>query len=525
MSNRAVCYLRSSKDISDVSPDTQRRALHQLAADRRLVVVDEYLDAVESGKDEDRPAFQRLVRAVKDPARGWEHILLLDTSRLARRRLIAMIFERECERARVVVIYKNIPETDPATEMLLKSMLQAFDEWHSLTSKAKGLAGMAENVRQGWRAGGRAPRGYRLEYTATGAIREGEPVTKSRLVIDDDVAPQVARYLKLRAAGMPRGRVIDQLQLQWPATSTHSMDWQALTYAGHTVWNVHNEREQGKSVNGEKRRPRTEWMIQRGTHEAMISDAEAESILSEMERATQGRRVRDTPMLLSGLVRAPDGTGWHSDGCGYYRLGKGPKVGAERLERAVLDQVAADMQSDTAVDALIHALTDADDEPASPRMIAAAQKRLAGMTTKIGRAVDLASSVDDPTPILRHVADLEATRLVLLEQIEAMRRRLEARRTVSTITADDVRALLRRLFAEVVDAGDRPVHEARRALAELIESVELDPVTMACQIRYAVSAADSTGDKMASRSRVEQTPAVFTGATFEIARFRRSRAA
>jgi ferredoxin len=38
------------------------------------------------------------------------------------------------------------------------------------------------------------------------------------------------------------------------------------------------------------------------------------------------------------------------------------------------------------------ALTDADDEPASPRMIAAAQKRLAGMTTKIGRAVDLAST-------------------------------------------------------------------------------------------------------------------------------------
>jgi hypothetical protein len=35
---------------------------------------------------------------------------------------------------------------------------------------------MAENVRQGWRAGGKAPRGYELAHTATGAIRDGVPV-------------------------------------------------------------------------------------------------------------------------------------------------------------------------------------------------------------------------------------------------------------------------------------------------------------------------------------------------------------
>ena len=84
----------------------------------------------------------------------------------------------ECKRHNVRVLYKSLPESDPITEMLLKSILQAMDEWHSLTSKVKGLAGMAENVRQGWRAGGRAPRGYRLQHEETGAIRDGAPVTK-----------------------------------------------------------------------------------------------------------------------------------------------------------------------------------------------------------------------------------------------------------------------------------------------------------------------------------------------------------
>lgn len=42
-----------------------------------------------------------------------------------------------------------------------------------MTSREKGLAGMAENVRAGFRAGGVAPYGYNLERVATGAVRDG----------------------------------------------------------------------------------------------------------------------------------------------------------------------------------------------------------------------------------------------------------------------------------------------------------------------------------------------------------------
>ena len=155
----------------DVSIDAQRRSLHDYAVAHNLVVVDEFADAVESGKDEDRPAFQRLLTELKRPERAWEFVVCLDTARVGRRRTLAMLFEQEVERRGARVVYKNIPDTDPITEMLLKSILQAMDEWHSLTSRQKGLAGMAENVRQGWRAGGKAPRGYALEYVPTGAVR------------------------------------------------------------------------------------------------------------------------------------------------------------------------------------------------------------------------------------------------------------------------------------------------------------------------------------------------------------------
>lgn len=215
----AAIYLRSSKDRSDVSIDTQRRELQDLANSRDLLIVQEYADAVESGKDDDRPGFQALYQDLRSPGRTWSTILMLDTSRLARRRVNAIVFEEiECKRRSVTIIYKSLPDTDPITEMLLKSILQAMDEWHSVTSKQKGLAGMAENVRQGYRAGGRAPRGYRLRTVTTGAVRDGAQVTKSVLELSPE-ADKVRAYLAGRAEGRSRTILRQELGIDWPLTS------------------------------------------------------------------------------------------------------------------------------------------------------------------------------------------------------------------------------------------------------------------------------------------------------------------
>ena len=293
-SNNAVLYLRSSKDRSDVSIDVQRRELTSLASHRGLVVVGEFTDVVESGSDANRPGLTKLAAAMRQRPRTWSSVLLLDTSRLARKPIIAVLFERDAERNGVRVIYKSIPDDDPITGQLIKSVFRALDEYHSLISKAKGLAGMAENVRQGFRAGGRAPRGYRLVAVRTGAVRDGSEVLKSKLEPDDD-ASLVAEYLRLRADGTSRATLVRRLKIPWPVTSLNGMEWNALTYAGHTVWNVHNEQTPEGYKDGEKRRPREQWVIQRDTHHALISDAVAEALLGATRNAWHGQHSRSSP--------------------------------------------------------------------------------------------------------------------------------------------------------------------------------------------------------------------------------------
>jgi len=508
MSNLAAIYARSSRDRSDVSIDAQRRALHELAVTRGLVVVDEFSDAVESGKDDNRPGFQNLIAALRAPDRQWTNILVLDTARIARRRLISMIFEAEAEKKGVRIIYRSMPDADPATDMVLRSIMQAFDEFHSLTSKAKGLAGMAENIKQGWRAGGRAPRGYRLTYIPTGAIRDGSPVLKSRLEVDDDTAGPVTAYLQLRAAGVPRGEAASRSGAMWPATSLHSMDWQALTYAGHSVWNVHAE-----AGSGEKRRPRKDWMITRNTHPPLITDAEAEAILTQMERLTQGRRsARAVNLLFAGLLVTPDGRVWHSDGCGYYRLGKGRKISATRVEPAIVQQIQADMLDPQSVQRVLTAVQQLQEAPPPRRAVAALERRLNSLTVQIGRTIDLAGQIDDPAPVLRRVEQLEASRASIIEQIAQARALSAQAESGKRLTAADVRALLNGLFADIA-AGDAP-EGVRAALAQVVERVELDPSTLDATVHYAVA----TGDNLASPRGGDLSPVRWAGKPVSLAR-------
>ncbi|MFZ6676078.1 hypothetical protein [Undibacterium sp. Xuan67W] len=85
-------------------------------------------------------------------------------------------------------------------------------------------------------------------------------------VNNDSLAIQ--EYLISKANGISRVNAKIKSGLKIPDSTLISIEWNALTHAEHTVWNVHNERTEDGYVNGAKRRPREDWLIQKNTHEA-----------------------------------------------------------------------------------------------------------------------------------------------------------------------------------------------------------------------------------------------------------------
>jgi site-specific DNA recombinase len=500
-SRLAVLYCRSSKDRADVSIEVQRRELTELAQARGFVVVAAFTDSVESGKDDDRPGFQRLVEALVDRARTWSAILMLDTGRLGRGDVAYWFEEKDCKPRGVAVLYKSLPpEIDEPERMLMKGVFRGVDHWWSLQSKRKALAGMRANVRNGFRAGGRAPTGYQLEHVATGAMREGAPVLKSRLQLSE-LAPAIAGYLRDRAAGVPRFRARDRHGLSLPQTTLLSIERNALTYAGHTVWNMLREPGTG----GSRYRPRADWEIKRDTHAALISDLEAEAVLARSHTPARAvtRRVKHD-YLLAGLLRSPCGRPWHGDERDFYRFGKGRRLQAGRIDRSVVGALAEDLSSERMAAALVDQIRARQAKKPDAKRAAGLRRHMDELDRKIRRLAELATDSAVAEPMLRTIVDLERDRGETAVQLVDLDREAAATKAARSIDADDVRAELKAIAGEITAGAD--VAGLRDVLLRTLEKVELDPENPAELVLHYRLTLSPAGVELASPQGFERYP-------------------
>lgn len=487
----AAIYARSSKDRTDISIATQVHDLTEIAAGRGLEIVATFTDAVESGASEDRPGFIALADAIRNRRRGWSVLLVYDTSRIARRRYIAQAFKHHCRKHEVAIQYARVPtDIDPISELVLEAVFEAMDEVHSLISRDKAVAGQRENIRRGWRAGGRAPRGYRLEALPTGAVREGKPVTKSRLVPDAQAGP-VAAYLRARAEGQPRPLALRLSGLQAGKSSLVDMERNALVYAGHTVYGRHwGRRTRGGKA---KHRPRAEWTIQRDTHPALISESEAEAVLERIMTSAHGVAVSEgkraaSEALLSGLLVTSDGRPWRSAGTHYRLEGKpGRHVKRAVLDRLVLDQIEADVCSEEFLSGMVKAaqLLEVPDRSMPVR------RELARLRRERDRAARLALESEDGGVYTALVTERGAQIAVLEREVAAMGQEAELEQAVRRLTPESLRGLI------------RAIDDPARLVESLVGRVVLDPdLTGRIEYRAAVEPARSVS--MASPRRADR---------------------
>ena len=484
---KAAIYLRSSKDRSDVSISAQRKELQHLAVQKNLDIIEEYADEVESAKDENRPAFQKLISDLKGPSRKWNHLLFVDTSRLSRRRYAAQIFKHECRKRNVTILYSKMPETDPINTVVLEAVFEAMDEVHSLMSREKGIAGMKENIALGYRAGGRAPKGYKLKYFDMGTVRDGAQLTKSKLEPSKDAA-MISRYLKERANGRARAALCRELNIKISSSTLTGIEWNALTYAGHTVWNVHNEFKNGYTGRV-KRRPRSDWVITKNTHKALITNEEAEILLARLEQKNSTRARRST-YLLSGLLKTPENLAWHSNGEGCYRT-KGKKIKMEEIEEAVLGKIYSDMQSPKFTAQLASEIKNYtrkhENDPAKT-----IRRDINNINTKIDKLMSFALELEDRGPAIREINKLESERKNLNDELIRMEKDHQASIALSKIQQPDVSKILKHFVNEIKALDKEPLKDR---LHSLIRRVTLSPDTLECSIEYSIGI---RGDVMAS---------------------------
>ena len=339
----ALAYLRVSTE--DQNEEVQRADIERYAAHESITVLEWFKDHAKSasGDHENRREFWRMVETAKADKRV-SFILIWDESRFMRDDVQATIVKADLRAHGVRVIPVKHPyNADTIDGVLLEKIHQALAQIEAMKIAERTIAGLSYNCQQrdpetGWcyKNGGRAPYGYRVERVQRGADRPGQSKFKELWVKDDALD-----------AGRPRWEWVRLILLDWyvgerlsykriihrlnklgvmPYETAHNMEsrrtnsWtlgtlhlffrpeKLLTYAGYYFWNKYRRRNKAGKRRGKKRKPVEEWVKVENAHEAILSAAEVETILAEMQRrqrrkpySRQGRQdTTGSPYLLSG---------------------------------------------------------------------------------------------------------------------------------------------------------------------------------------------------------------------------------
>ena len=196
--SRAALYMRVSTGAQakkDLSVPDQRKSLREFCASREWVVVDEFTDA-RTGRDDNRPGFQRMMDAALHGQAPFDVIVVHSFSRFFRNEIELGLYARNLQKRGIRLVSMTQDFGDDPVGVMLRQILALFDEHSSLETAKHVARSMAENARQGYFNGGVVPFGFEsVEVEKRGSA------SKKKLVPKEDEAEVVRLAFRLYLTG------------------------------------------------------------------------------------------------------------------------------------------------------------------------------------------------------------------------------------------------------------------------------------------------------------------------------------
>lgn len=209
-----MIYARySSHNQREESIEGQLRECKDYAMKNNIVIVDEYIDRAISGKTDNRPNFQRLI---KDSERGhFDAVIMYTLDRFARNRYDSAIYKAKLKRNGVRVLYAKQPMPDTPEGIILESVLEGYAEYYSENLARSIKRGLKENALHAI-AMGTPPLGYKIGNDRQYEI---DPVGAKAVVdiytmyYEGVSATQIVEYLNNKGIKTSRGNAFNKNSL------------------------------------------------------------------------------------------------------------------------------------------------------------------------------------------------------------------------------------------------------------------------------------------------------------------------
>ena len=192
----AVIYARYSSDKqTEQSIEGQLYDCYNYAKANNITVIGEYIDRAMTGRNDDRPDFQRMIR---DSAKHtFELVLVWKLDRFARSTEDAAYNRGKLKRNGVRLLSIKEDFGEGAASELMEHVMESFNEFYSADLREKTIRGMHQSALKCQSTGGQIPIGYKIEGK-TYVIDETTrfiPETVFRMYAEGNRLSDIARHL------------------------------------------------------------------------------------------------------------------------------------------------------------------------------------------------------------------------------------------------------------------------------------------------------------------------------------------
>lgn len=165
----AVIYARYSSDKqTEQSIEGQLYDCYNYAKSNDIMVVGEYIDRAMTGKNDDRPAFKKMLK--ESALKKWDAVLVWKLDRFARNTIDSALNRRELSKNGVKLISVMESFGDDASGQMMAHVIEAINEYYSADLREKTIRGMRQSA---------------MKAQSTGHIPLGYKVVDKKLVIDE----------------------------------------------------------------------------------------------------------------------------------------------------------------------------------------------------------------------------------------------------------------------------------------------------------------------------------------------------
>ena len=196
---RAALYLRVStgrQAENDLSIPDQQRQLQAYCATKEWLAGQEFVEPGNTATDDKRPQFQAMIDLALSKPPPFTVILVHSFSRFFRDQFQFEFYARKLARNGVRIVSITQELGDDPMSLMMRQIMNLFDEYQSRENAKHTLRAMKENARQGFWNGARPPVGYKI----VAAEQRGTKI-KTKLQIDPAQAEKIRLIYRLAISG------------------------------------------------------------------------------------------------------------------------------------------------------------------------------------------------------------------------------------------------------------------------------------------------------------------------------------